>query len=92
MLNRIRQFLQDQHPPSPCLIVDRETVRMKYHAFARVLPDSRIFYAIKANPAPELLELLATLGSCFDCASVPEIDMALAAGATPERISYGNTI
>ena len=92
MLNRIRQFLLDQHPPSPCLILDRETVRRKYHAFARVLPDSRIFYAIKANPAPELLELLVGLGSCFDCASVPEIDMALAAGATPERISYGNTI
>lgn len=92
MLNRIRQFLLDQHPPSPCLILDRESVRVKYHAFARVLPDSRLFYAIKANPAPELLELLVKLGSCFDCASVPEIDMALAAGATPERISYGNTI
>ena len=39
-----------------------------------------------------LLSLLASLGSCFDCASVPEIEMALNAGAAPERISYGNTI
>jgi ornithine decarboxylase len=51
-----------------------------------------VFYAIKANPAPEVLSLLASLGSCFDCASVPEIEMALAAGASPDRVSYGNTI
>jgi ornithine decarboxylase len=51
-----------------------------------------VFYAVKANPAPEILSLLAELGSCFDAASVPEIEMVLAAGATPDRISYGNTI
>ena len=56
------------------------------------MPDTRIFYAVKANPAPEILSLLAGLGSCFDTASVPEIEMALAAGATPDRISFGNTI
>ena len=51
-----------------------------------------MFYAVKANPAPEILDLLARLGSCFDTASVAEIEQALAAGATPERISFGNTI
>ncbi len=56
------------------------------------MPDTRIFYAVKANPAPEVLKLLAGLGSCFDTASVAEIEMALAAGATPDRISFGNTI
>ena len=39
-----------------------------------------------------LLSLLASLGSCFDTATVAEIEMALAAGATPDRISFGNTI
>ena len=51
-----------------------------------------MFYAVKANPAPEVLALLASLGSCFDTASVAEIEMALAAGATADRISFGNTI
>ena len=51
-----------------------------------------MFYAVKANPAPEVLSLLASLGSCFDTASVAEIEMVLAAGATPDRISFGNTI
>src|SRR6202007_2920000 len=76
----------------PCLVVDLEVVRDNYQTFSTALPDSRVFYAVKANPAPEVLSLLASMGSCFDCASVAEIQMALAAGAPADRISYGNTI
>ncbi|XWN32416.1 MAG: type III PLP-dependent enzyme [Devosia sp.] len=92
MTNRILDFLRDTRPEGPCLVIDLEVVRANYLAFAKAMPDSRIFYAVKANPAPEILSLLAELGSNFDCASVQEIDMALAAGATADRISFGNTI
>jgi ornithine decarboxylase len=76
----------------PCLVVDLDVVRDNYRAFEKALPDTRVFYAVKANPAPEILSLLASLGSCFDTASVAEIEMALEAGATADRISFGNTI
>jgi len=89
---RIRDFLRDRRPEGPCLVVDLDVIADNYRAFAHTMPDTRIFYAVKANPAPEILKLLADMGSCFDTASVPEIEMALAAGATPERISFGNTI
>jgi ornithine decarboxylase len=92
MTDRVREFLRRNHYDGPCLVVDLEEVRNNYLAFERALPDSRIFYAMKANPAPEILSALAALGSCFDCASVVEIEAALAAGATPDRISFGNTI
>src|SRR3954465_2553077 len=93
MAERIRDFLRNRCDENgPCLVVDLDIVRDNYMNFAKVLPDTRVFYAVKANPAPEVLLLLAKLGSCFDTASVPEIEMALAAGATPDRISYGNTI
>jgi len=92
MTDRIRDFLRLRRPEGPCLVIDLEVIRENYHAFARALPDSRVFYAVKANPDPAVLQLLAELGSSFDCASVAEIDMALAAGATPDRISFGNTI
>ena len=52
------------------MVLDLEVVRDNYQAFARSLPDTRVFYAVKANPAPEVLDLLARLGSCFDTASV----------------------
>src|SRR6186997_3090412 len=92
MTERIREFLRKRNDEGPCLVVDLDVVRDNYSAFAKALPDTRVFYAVKANPAPEVLSLLASLGSCFDTASVAEIQMAMAAGATPDRISYGNTI
>ncbi len=96
MTERIREFLRDRRESGvdegPVLVVDLDVVRDNYIAFAKALPDTRVFYAVKANPAPEVLSLLAKLGSCFDTASVAEIEMALAAGATADRISYGNTI
>ncbi|MCZ8098286.1 MAG: type III PLP-dependent enzyme [Burkholderiales bacterium] len=92
MTARIREFLRNRRDDGPCMVLDLDVVRDNYNAFARALPDTRVFYAVKANPAPEVLHLLAKLGSCFDTASVAEIEMALAAGATAERISFGNTI
>jgi ornithine decarboxylase len=89
---RIRKFLRRRSEDGPCLVIDLEVVRDNYLAFAKALPDTRVFYAVKANPAPEILRLLVELGSSFDAASVAEIEMVLAAGAAPDRISYGNTI
>jgi ornithine decarboxylase len=92
MTDRIREFLRNRSEDGPCVVVDLDVVRENFSRFARALPDTRVFYAIKANPAPEILSLLAGLGSCFDAASVQEVQMALAAGATADRISFGNTI
>jgi ornithine decarboxylase len=96
MTERIREFLKTRREAGndnePCLVVDLDTIRDNYTNFAKALPDTRVFYAVKANPAPEVLSVLASLGSCFDTASVAEIEMVMAAGATPDRISYGNTI
>ena len=96
MTDRILEFLRARREAGrdngPCLVVDLDVVRDNYNAFARALPDTRVFYAVKANPEPQVLKLLADLGSCFDTASVVEIEQSLAAGASPDRISFGNTI
>ncbi len=92
MTDRIKHFLANTREDGPRLVVDLDVVRENYLAFARALPDTRVYYAVKANPAPEILSLLADLGSSFDTASIAEIEQALAAGATADRISFGNTI
>src|SRR5437870_2417903 len=92
MTARIREFLKARKDEGPCLVVDLEVVRENYQAFAKALPDIGVYYAVKANPAPEILKLLAELGSCFDVASISETEAVLATGATADRISYGNTI
>ena len=92
MSERIREFLRRREDEGPCVVVDTDIVRENYLTFAKALPDTSVYYAVKANPAPEILSLLESLGSCFDCASVGEIEMVLATGADAARISYGNTI
>ena len=89
---RIREFLKHRTEDGPCLVLDLAVVRENFLNFAKALPDSKVFYAVKANPAPEILQLLAGLGCCFDVASLAETEAVLAAGASPDRISYGNTI
>ncbi len=64
MTERIQEFLRSRRNEGqdvePCLVVDLEVVRDNYQTFAKALPDSRVFYAVKANPAPEVLSLLAS--------------------------------
>ncbi|KAL2119434.1 hypothetical protein VTJ04DRAFT_6395 [Mycothermus thermophilus] len=52
------------------------------------LPRVKPFYAVKCNPDPKLLELLAALGTGFDCASKAEIEQILRMGVDPSRIIY----
>ncbi|WP_307832187.1 type III PLP-dependent enzyme [Prauserella cavernicola] len=90
--DRIRGFLAEHDPPTPCLVIDVETVLERYRALAATFADSRIQYAVKANPEPAVLRALAAEGATFDVASPAEIELCLAAGAAPETLSYGNTI
>ncbi len=92
MTKKIAKFLAEQRPATPCLVLDLDLVADNYRKLRQAVPQAGIYYAVKANPAPEILALLAGMGSCFDTASVNEIDMALSTGATADRISYGNTI
>jgi ornithine decarboxylase len=92
MTDRIHQFLADRRPETPCLVIDLAVIEENYRELQRNLPLARIFYAVKANPAPEIIGKLAELGASFDVASRGEIDLCLAAGAPAERLSFGNTI
>jgi ornithine decarboxylase len=89
---RIRHFLDNERPDTPCLVIDLPTVRDRFTAIRSALPRAGIFYAVKANPTPEVVELLAAEGCSFDVASPAEIDLCLARGAAPETISYSNPI
>lgn len=63
--------------------VYRQHMRWKNN-LSRVKP----FYAVKCNPDPEVIRLLASLGTGFDCASKAEIDLVLGLGVDASRIIY----
>ncbi|GGU35688.1 type III PLP-dependent enzyme [Lentzea flava] len=89
---RIRRFLDQENPSTPCLVIDLETIRARYQAIHAALPSVDIYYAVKSNPEADVVGTLVAEGSRFDVASPAEIDLCLERGASPASISYSNPI
>ena len=87
---RLKSFADTKE--TPFVVIDLATIEKKYKELQESFPKAKIYYAIKANPAPEIISLLIKLGSCFDVASIYELDRVLGLGCPPERLSFGNTI
>jgi ornithine decarboxylase len=92
MTPKVARYLRENAPATPCLVLDVDRVEENYRRLMGAMPLARVYYAVKANPAAPILERLVGLGSCFDAASLEEVQACLAAGAVPKAISYGNTI
>jgi ornithine decarboxylase len=57
---------------TPVVVIDHEEIRRNYASFKRHLPKVQAYYAVKANPAPEIVRTLYRAGASFDVASLPE--------------------
>jgi len=57
---------------TPLVAVDHDLLRQSYTSFRRHLPKVQAYYAVKANPAPEILRTLYQAGASFDVASLAE--------------------
>ncbi|KAK9777554.1 putative Ornithine decarboxylase [Seiridium cardinale] len=67
---------------------DLGEVYRQHMRWKKNLPRVKPFYAVKCNPDPQVIQLLAGLGTGFDCASKSEIEQVLNVGVDPSRIIY----
>ena len=88
----IEAFIRSMNFDRPTLVLERAAVARQFQALKAGLGRADIHYAVKANPAREVLEVLVAEGSHFDAASRAEIELCLSLGAHPSGISFGNTI
>lgn len=88
---RLKNFA-DAQQETPFLVVDSATFTRQLDGLIESFPYAKTYYAIKANPMPELLRILRDRGCNFDVASRYELDKVLAEGVSGDRISFGNTI
>jgi ornithine decarboxylase len=86
------EFILEKRPLTPYVILDLNVVRARHEALRQLLPAAKIYYAIKANPATEVISALARLDTNFDLASSGEINLCLGLNVPSERLSFGNTI
>lgn len=71
MTARQLQTLAKEHG-TPLVVIDHDVIRRNYAEFKKHLPKVQAYYAVKANPAPEIVRTLYRVGASFDVASLPE--------------------
>lgn len=77
---------------TPFLVIDTSYVKENYNKLKSSISNTEIFYAVKANSHPSILETLRDIGSSFDVASKGEIVKLMDIGVSTDRMSFGNTI
>ncbi|MDO8460177.1 MAG: type III PLP-dependent enzyme [Nanoarchaeota archaeon] len=60
---------------TPLLVIDHAQIRRNYQEFRERLPRVQVYYAVKANPVPEIVRTLFEEGSSFDVASRSEFEV-----------------
>jgi ornithine decarboxylase len=60
---------------TPLFVVDHDALRRNYREFRKYLPRVQAYYAVKANPLPEIVRTLYREGASFDVASMPEFNI-----------------
>lgn len=60
---------------TPLFVVDHDEIRRNFKTFRKYLPRVQPYYAVKAEPLPEIVRTLYKAGASFDVASMPEFDI-----------------
>jgi ornithine decarboxylase len=78
--------------PTPFFFTDKAILKHNYDTFSHLFKDCEIYYAVKANSDPRILEYLNEIGCGFEAASWFEINQLLTLGVDPEKIIYGTAV
>ena len=60
---------------TPLIIIDHNQIKKNFEVFRKNLPRVKPYYAIKANPEPEIVKTLYRMGAGFDIASWEEFEI-----------------
>lgn len=77
---------------TPLLVLSTTQVADNYELLTAHLPRVKFHYAVKANPDPSIINILAKRGAYFDVASDGEMAMLLDMGISAERMIYANPV
>ena len=76
----------------PVLVMSRQRLRENARRFMAAMPRVRTHFAVKANPDPEILQIFKQEGTCFEVASIAEVDAMLELAVDMETVFYSNPI
>ncbi|NCO67519.1 MAG: type III PLP-dependent enzyme [Nitrospirae bacterium CG_4_10_14_0_8_um_filter_41_23] len=91
-LFKVLRYLDNENIETPFLLIDSEKVKEKASLIGRYIKNSKVFYAVKANPDIKILKFLNRFKLGFEIASEGELKILLSLGVKPERIISSNPI
>ncbi len=88
--NRLEDFAA-RSEDLPMFVYSPARIRVKIGLLRTALPEAALFYAIKANRHPEILDTMLSHVDGIDVCSPREATLALNSGFSEDRISYTGT-
>lgn len=82
--------ITDKEPPY--LLLDKDIIKEKADIIGKNISNSKVFYAVKANPDIEVLRFLSELGMGFEIASEGELRILASLGVDASRIITSNPV
>lgn len=90
--NKVLNFIASSDETPPYVLIDKDVVREKVSIISGNIRNSKVFYAVKANPDIEVLRFLNSLGIGFEIASEGELQILASLGVGAGRIITSNPI
>jgi ornithine decarboxylase len=91
-LFKVLKYLDREKVETPFLLIDGDTIKEKMSLIGRYVRNSKVFYAVKANPDKEILRFLKSLGLGFEISSEGELEILSALRVKPDRIISSNPV
>lgn len=91
LFEKYNAFLE-QYPLRPALILDKNDIEDKIDRFQKAVPGVIPYYAMKANPHPEVLKTVSNKGLDFDVASGKEIEILERLSINVRHVLFSNPI
>ncbi|KAK7053093.1 hypothetical protein SK128_020406 [Halocaridina rubra] len=89
-LDVVREIAQIPGQEDAFYVLDVGDIVQKIKMWQLKIPRVKPYYAVKCNDNQTVLELLAALGTGFDCASKGEIQKVMSIGVDQSRIIYAH--
>lgn len=86
------KYLDKEDIETPFLLIDSDKVREKTSMIGRHIRNSKMFYAVKANPDIGIIKFLNKSRVGFEIASEGELEILASINVGPERIISSNPV
>ncbi len=89
---KVLNFLARTDEPTPYLLMDSDLIRQSCQKIGRGIRNSKVFYAMKANPDIEVVKFIMQQGLNFEIASEGELSVLRMLNVGPDRIISSNPV